>query len=68
MMVGEIMAASKTAQMPTNSDLLGPVGIIKQLDHQLGHEANVPSPLSTGIAATILYGRRYDGTFPPTGL
>ena len=58
------MAASKTAQMPTNSDLLDLSESLKQLDHQLKHEAHVPSLLSTGVAATILYGRRYDGTFP----
>jgi hypothetical protein len=64
MMAGEIMAASKTAQMPTNSDLLDLSESLKQLDHQIKHEAHVPSLLSTGVAATILYGRRYDGTFP----
>lgn len=64
MMAGEIMAASKTAQMPTNSDLLDLLESLKQLDHQLKHEAHVPSLLSTGVAATVLYGRRYDGTFP----
>jgi hypothetical protein len=64
MMVGEIMAASKTSQIPTNSDILDLSESLIQLDHKLRHEANVPSMLSTGIAATILYGRRYDGTFP----
>jgi hypothetical protein len=64
MMTGEIMAASKTAQMPTNSDLTDLLESLKQLDHQIKHEAHVPSQLSIGVAATILYGKRYDGTFP----
>ena len=64
MMAGEIMTASKTAQMPTNSDLLELSESLKQLDRQIRHEAHVPSMLSTGVAATILYGKRYDGTFP----
>jgi hypothetical protein len=63
-MAGEIMAASKTAQLPTNSDLLDLSESLKQLDRQIKHEAHVPGLLSTGVAATILYGRRYDGTFP----
>ncbi len=63
-MAGEIMAASKTAQTSTNSDLQDLSETLKQLDHQLRHQAHVPSQLSTGVAATILYGRRYDGTFP----
>jgi hypothetical protein len=64
MMAGEIMAASKTAQMSTNSDLLNLSETLRQLDYQIKHNAHVPSLLSTGVAATILYGRRYDGTFP----
>jgi hypothetical protein len=63
-MAGEIMAASKTAQTPSNSDLQDMSETLKELDNQLRHQTHVPGQLSTGVAATILYGRRYDGTFP----
>jgi hypothetical protein len=65
MMAGEIMTASKQDPAQTaNSDLQNLLDTLKQLDHQLRHEAHVPNPLSVGIAATILFGRKYDGTFP----
>ena len=35
-----------------------------KIDHQLRHDAHVPNPLSAGVAATIMFGRRFDGTFP----
>lgn len=64
MMAGEIMTASKTEQATANSDLQDLYESLKTLDHQLQHEAHVPNVVSAGVAATILYGRRYDGTFP----
>jgi len=66
MMAGEIMTSSKgdPSQSASNSDLQSQSEILSNLDHQLRHNAHVPQPLSVGIAATILFGRRYDGTFP----
>ncbi len=66
MMAGEIMAASRAdpSQTTTNSDLQNLSETLAKLDHQLRHDAHVPNPLSAGVAATILFGRRYDGTFP----
>lgn len=66
MMAGEIMAASRTepSQTPTNSDLQNLSESLVRLDHQLRHDAHVPKELSAGITATIMFGRRFDGTFP----
>ncbi len=66
MMAGEIMAASKATptQTNTNSDLQDLSESLKHLDHQIKHDAHVPNALSAGVAATILFGRRFDGTFP----
>ena len=66
MMAGEIMASSRVdpSQTATNSDLQNLSETLAKLDHQLKHDAHVPNPLSVGVAATVLFGRRYDGTFP----
>jgi hypothetical protein len=66
MMAAEIMTSSKSdsSQTSTNSDLQNLSETLAALDHQLKHEAHVPNPLSVGVAATIMFGRRYDGTFP----
>ncbi len=66
MMAGEIMASSRAdpSQTATNSDLQNLSETLTSIDHQLRHDAHVPNPLSAGVAATILFGRRYDGTFP----
>jgi hypothetical protein len=37
--------------------------VLKDLDHQVKNQG-VPKELSAGIAATIMAGRRYDGTYP----
>ncbi len=66
MMAAEIMDSSRadSSQTSTNSDLQSLSETLAKLDHQLKHEAHVPNPLSVGVAATMLFGRRYDGTFP----
>jgi hypothetical protein len=66
MMTAEIMTSSRQdpSQSPTNSDLQNLLESLKSLDQQLRHDAHVPKPLSAGVAATILFGRRFDGTFP----
>ncbi len=64
MMAGEIMTASKRDQTTANSDLQDLSELLQKLHHQVKHDAHVPDVVSAGVAATILYGRRYDGTFP----
>jgi hypothetical protein len=66
MMAAEIMTASKvnTSQVPANSDLQSLVGSLVSLEEKARHDAHVPKELSVGVAATILFARRYDGTFP----
>jgi len=57
LMAAEIMTAA------SNQDLQGLEAILKDLDQQLRNQ-HVPKELSAGVAATILAGRRYDGTLP----
>ncbi len=66
MMAAEIMTASKVnpSQVSVNSDLQGLTESLESLEHKARHDAHVPKELSVGVAATILFARRYDGTFP----
>jgi len=67
MMAAEIMSSSSRedpVQSPANSDLENMPESLKSLDDQVRHDAHVPKPLSVGVAATIMFGRRFDGTFP----
>ena len=66
MMTAEIMTSSKTdaTQLGDNSDLQNLLKSLKNLDNQIRHDAHVPKPISVGVAATIMFGRRFDGTFP----
>jgi hypothetical protein len=66
MMAAEIMTASKVSpsQVPTNSDLQGLADSLKTLEDKARHDAHVPKELSVGVAATVLFSRRYDGAFP----
>ena len=66
MMAAEIMTSSKAdpSQLQNNSDLQNLCDSLVSLDHQLRHDDHVPKPLSAGVAATILFGRRFDGSFP----
>jgi hypothetical protein len=66
MMAAEIMTASKVnpSQVPTNSDLQSLAESLVSLEDKARHDAHVPNELSVGVAATILFARRYDGTFP----
>ena len=66
MMAGEIMAASRAdpTQTSANTDLQNLSETLASLDHQIKHDEHVPDQLSPGIAAIILFGRRYDGAFP----
>ena len=66
LMAAEIMTASEVnpSQAPTNSDLQSLAESLKSLEDKARHDAHVPKELSVGVAATILFARRYDGTFP----
>jgi len=66
LMAAEIMTATKMnpAQAPTNSDLQELSETLRTLEDKVRHYANVPRELSAGVAATILFARRYNGTFP----
>ena len=66
LMTAEIMTASEVnhSQAPTNSDLQSLAESLKSLEDKARHDAHVPKELSVGVAATILFARRYDGTFP----
>lgn len=37
---------------------------LENLDHELRHHLKVPNELSAGVAAIILFGRKFDGTYP----
>ena len=65
-MAAEIMTSSKAdpSQSQNNSDLQNLSESLVSLDHQLRHDAHVPKQLSVGVAAIIMFGRRFDGTFP----
>src|SRR5712692_2147227 len=47
-----------------NSDLQELSNSLKSLDHDLRHHAHFPKELSAGVAAVIMFGRRFDGTYP----
>ena len=66
LMAAEIMTASRVdpSQTPANSDLQSLAESLRSLDDRVRHEANVPKELSAGVAATILFARRFNGTFP----
>jgi hypothetical protein len=66
MMAAEIMTACKAnpSEMPTNSDLQSLAESLVGLEKKARKDAHVPKELSVGVAATILFARRYDGTFP----
>ena len=57
LMAAEIMTAL------LNQDLQTLQSVLMNLDHQLRGEG-LPKELSTGVAATLMAGRRYDGTYP----
>ncbi len=68
-MAAEIITALRPVSNPSfgtdnNSDLQNLSNSLKGLDNQLRHHAHVPKQLSAGVAATIMYGRKFDGTFP----
>ena len=68
-MAAEIMTSLRPMESPSlstdnNADLQNLSQSLKALDDQLRHHAHVPKQLSAGVAATIMYGRKFDGSFP----
>ena len=69
-MAAEIMTSLRPMNNPSfstdnnNSVLQSLSQSLKGLDDQLRHHARVPKQLAAGVAATIMYGRRFDGSFP----
>jgi hypothetical protein len=69
-MAAEIMTSLRTSPSQaspladTNSDLQDLEKSLKSLDNYLRHHAHVPKELSVGVAAIVMFGRRFDGTYP----
>jgi hypothetical protein len=65
MMAAEIMSAFRgdPSQPLTDSDLQNLSTVLGNLDKEVRHD-HVPKELSVGVAAIILFGKRFDGTFP----
>jgi len=66
MLAAEIMTSTRPNpnQSTNNSDLQDLSQTLKTIDRKIRHDAKVPKQLSAGVAAIILFGRRFDGTFP----
>jgi hypothetical protein len=65
LMTAEIMTASKVdPSQPANSDLQSLAESLRSLEDKARHDANVPRELSVGVATTLLFARRFNGTFP----
>src|SRR5712692_8410884 len=47
-----------------NSDIQNSSKALSELEHDLRHHDHVPKELSAGVAAMMMAGRRFDGTFP----
>ena len=63
------MAAAATStttsgQQEDDSDLQKLAETLVGLDKQIRHDENVPKQLSAGVAAIIMAGRKFDGTYP----
>lgn len=66
MMAAEVMTSYKVdpSQSSPNPNLQNLSADLLELDSSLRRTAKVPKQLSAGIAATIMAGRRFDGTYP----
>src|SRR5438477_83096 len=67
MMAAEIitsLSANPSQSSIDNSDLQNLTKTLQSLDHDLRHHAKVPKQISTGVAALVMFGKRYDGTYP----
>jgi hypothetical protein len=65
MMAAEIMTTFKgdPSQPLTDSDLQDLSKVLDDLDKEVRHD-KVPKELSVGVATIILFGKRFDGTYP----
>jgi hypothetical protein len=70
MMAAEIMTSFRAgpSQPPINSDLQSLADTLTKLEKEVRRQAHVPKQLSAGVAAIIMFGRRFDGTFPTDNL
>jgi hypothetical protein len=70
MMAAEILTSfrenmmANASQSQINSDLQSLSKTLVSLEKEIRHDAKVPKQLSAGVAAIIMFGRRFDGTFP----
>jgi hypothetical protein len=66
MMAAEIIASFKSgpAQSSDRSDPQTLTKTLQSLDNQIRHDAKVPKQLSVGIAAMLMFAKRFDGTYP----
>ncbi len=65
MMAAEIITsfADGQTQSSSDSDLQNLLASLGNLDKEVRHD-KVPKELSVGVAAIIMFGKRFDGTFP----
>ncbi len=67
LMAAEVMTsfpATNTQLSSDNSDLQASSVTLVNLDKEIRRDAKVPKKLSAGVAATIMAGRKFDGTYP----
>jgi len=65
MMAAEIMTAVTLRQMSAdNTDLQDLSKAMSSLEHDVRHHAKIPKQVSAGVTAMMMFGRRYDGTYP----
>jgi hypothetical protein len=61
-----ITSVRPTSNLPPsdNSDIQNNSKTLSGLEHDLRHHDHVPKELSAGVAAMMMAGKRFDGTFP----
>jgi hypothetical protein len=65
MMAAEVMTSFRGDPSQSSANSLQNLSVsLASLDKQLKRDAHVPKQLSAGIAAIVMSGRRFDGTYP----
>ncbi len=66
MAAAEVMTSVRAdpSQSPTDNSDLQASKSLENLDHELRHRDKVPQQLSASVAAVMMFGRRFDGTYP----
>lgn len=67
MMAAEILTSLTLTPSQESAFFSDPQNVsqtLEKLEHDLRHHSHVPKEVSLGIAALIMLGRRFDGTFP----